>query len=82
MHIWGLPVISSLENGNRCHCLSHVASFMITTAENILPEFKEVLSRTGITLHLYKVVTHNASNVRKAFSESLPGLVVEQGDNQ
>ena len=47
------------------------------TAENILSEFKEVVSRTVISLKVYKVVTDNASNVRKAF-ENLPGFDVEE----
>ena len=52
------------------------------TAANILSEFEEVVSRIGISLKLYRVVTDNASNVRKAFSESLPGFMVEQGDDE
>ena len=48
------------------------------TAESILSEFEEVISRTDISLKVYRVVTDNASNVKKAFSGSLPGFGVEQ----
>ena len=44
------------------------------TAESILSEFEEVISRTDISLKVYRVVTDNASNVKKAFSGSLPGF--------
>ena len=47
------------------------------TGENILSEFEEVVSRAGISLKVYRVVTDNASNVRKAF-ESLPGFDIEK----
>lgn len=47
------------------------------TGENILSEFKEVVSCAGISPKVYRVVTDNASNVRKAL-ESLPGFDIEK----
>jgi len=51
------------------------------TAESILSEFEEVVSNTGVSLKVYRVVTDNASNVKKAFMEGLPGFEMMDDDD-
>ena len=44
------------------------------TAENILSEFEEVVTPTGISLKVYRVVADNASNVGKLLLSLCQGL--------
>ena len=58
--------------------LSHAASFMVVIP---VKTFEEVVSRAGISPKVYRVLTDNASNVRKAF-ESLPGFDIEKDSDE
>ena len=53
------------------------------TAENIISEFEEVVTHYKISDKVFRVVTDNGSNVKKAFLETinLPEFMVE-GDSE
>ena len=76
--------------GVTCHFVSEtweVKSLLIAcsqlhgrhTGENIVSEFEEIITRHKLSDKLYKVVTDNASNVKKAFADtvSVPSFEVE-----
>ena len=76
--------------GVTCHFVSEmweVKSLLIAcsqihgrhTSENIVSEFEEIVTRHKISDKLYKVVTDNASNVKKAFPDtvSMPSFEIE-----
>ena len=66
--------------------LSSSKIFSCQTAENIPSDFEEVVIHIGISPKVYRVVTDNAYNVKKAFPGSLPRFELEHDqdseDNQ
>ena len=50
------------------------------TAENILANFEEILDEFDVRAKVFKVVTDNTSNMKKAFTVSLPGFSLSDSD--
>ena len=66
---------------NRCYSVVLISGF-VTQGLNILAEFEEAVEKFSILQWLIRVVTDNASNMLKAFLESvsLPGFDIDDED--